>query len=617
MGISTALSIALSGLKTNQTETELVSRNIANADTAGYTAKRLVRSEQVRDQTLIGVKTAIQRQVDAEVNRQLNSSTSTSGYLKTMSSYLSQIDQMLGSVKGSASLSSLVEKFTESMQTLGSSSDDQNAQVTAVNAAKDLAAGLNQLTEDTQSMRTGLEQAIGDGVTQVNALLKNIETYNTRIVANKASGIDASELEDARDASINSLSGWMDIKTYENDNGALYVYSGSGMMLVGSESVQLNFDQRGTLTASSQWSSDPKERAVGTITVSSSGDSSIDLVENGTIQSGKLAGLLELRDKTLVNLQAQLDNVASALAQTMSDTTTAGKAITGGTNGGFELDVGDVSPGNRFTVDVTSSSGMKTSYTFVRVDDPEALPLNNSLTGNPKDTVVGIDWSGGLASVTAQVQAALGVGYNVSLSGTSLQIVDSGGGAKVAAASVTTTNTGLQNGETGMPLFVDGSGNKLYTDQISAGTQQKTGFAGRINVNTGVTADPTLLVKYSPGTPAGDNARPQDLAKRITSMQFTVGDETGMVSANGSTTGTLDSLLNTVTSYWGGRSENALSAKSSQDIIQSNLETRYSNASSVNIDQEMARLIQIQSAYAANARVFTVCKEMIDTLLKS
>ncbi|MBP0574805.1 hypothetical protein J8J27_29265, partial [Mycobacterium tuberculosis] len=35
MGITTALSIALSGLRNNQAETELVSRNIANADTAG------------------------------------------------------------------------------------------------------------------------------------------------------------------------------------------------------------------------------------------------------------------------------------------------------------------------------------------------------------------------------------------------------------------------------------------------------------------------------------------------------------------------------------------------------------------------------------------------------
>lgn len=617
MGITTALSISLSGLKNNQLETELVSRNIANADTAGYTAKRLVRSDLVQDQSLIGVKSVIQRQVDAEVTRQLNGSTATSAYLSTMSTYLSQIDQMLGSVSSGFSLADLVEKFAEKMQTLAANPDDQNAQVTAVNAAKDLAAGLNQLSADTQDMRTGLEQAIGDGVSQVNTILKNIEGYNTRIISNKASGIDTTELEDARDAAINSLSGWMDTRTYENDNGSIYVYSGSGMMLVGSEAVQLNFDQRGTLTASSEWDSDPQTRAVGTISVASNGSSSIDLVENGTIQSGKLAAMLELRDKTLVNLQAQLDDVASAMAQAMSDTTVQGTAITSGASAGYELDVGDVSTGNNFTVDVTSAAGVKTSYTFVRVDSALSLPLDNKLTGNPNDTVIGIDWSGGIAGVQAQVQAALGAGFTVSSSGTSLQIVDAGTGSSVTAATVTTTNSGLQNGETGMPLFVDGSGNRLYTGKVETGTMQKTGFAGRITVNTAITADPTLLVKYSATTEIGDTARPKDLANRLAKIEFTFGDETGIVSSNGSTKGTLDSFVNTMTSYWGGRAENALAAKDSQDIIQSNLETRYSDTSSVNIDEEMARLIQIQSAYAANARVFSVCKEMLDTLMQS
>lgn len=617
MGITTALSISLSGLKNNQAETELVSRNIANADTAGYTAKRLVRSDQVNDQSLIGVKAVIQRQVDAEVTRQLNNSTATSSYLSTMSTYMSQIDQMLGSVSSGFSLADLVEKFTETMQTLAASPDDQNAQVTAVNAAKDLAAGLNQLSSDTQDMRTGLEQAIGDGVTQVNTLLKNIESYNNRIVSNKASGIDTTELEDARDAAINTLSSWMDTRTYQNDNGSLYVYSGSGMMLVGSDAVQLEFDQRGTLTASSQWDSDPKTRAVGTITVASNGSSSIDLVENGTIQSGRLAALLELRDETLVNLQAQLDDVASGLAQALSDTTTQGTPITSGAQAGYELDVGDVSSGNSFSIDVTSAAGVKTSYTFVRVENSLSLPLDNKLTGNPNDTVVGVDWSGGIAGVAAQVQAALGTGYTVSTSGTSLQILDNGTGTKVTAATVTTTNPGLQNGDTSMPLFVDGSGNTLYTGTVTTGTMQKTGFAGRITVNTAITADPTLLVKYDSATEIGDTARPKDLAKRLTTAEFTFGDETGMVSANGSTKGTLDSFINTMTSFWGGRAANAEAAKNSQDIIQSNLETRYSDTSSVNIDQEMARLIQIQSAYAANARVFTVCKEMLDTLMNT
>jgi flagellar hook-associated protein 1 FlgK len=619
MGITTAISIALSGLKNNQTETELVSRNIANADTAGYTAKRLVRSDVVQDQSLIGVKAVIQRQVDAEVTRQLNNATAATGYLDTMSTYLKQIDGMLGSLTSGFSLSDLAEKFTEKMQTLSASPDNQNAQIAAVQAASDLASGLNQLASDTQDMRTGVEQAIGDGVSQVNTLLKTIATYNSRIISNKAAGIDTTELEDARDASINSLSGWMDVKTYATDSGGLYVYSGSGMMLVGSQAAQLNFDQRGTLSASATWSANADDRAVGTITLASDAASSIDLIRNGTIQSGKLAALIELRDTTLVNLQAQLDDVASALAQTMSDTTVAGTAATDGSHSGYALDVGDVKAGNSFSVTVKNAAGQSQVYTFVRVDNAATLPLSDSVTGNPNDKVVGIDWSSGdMNAIAAQVQAALGSGVTASAAGTTLTVLGAGTGTTVAAASVTTTQGAVQTayGDTAMALFVDGSGNKLYTGSVD-GSLQKTGFAQRITLNSAITADPSLLVKYTAATESGDTARPTDLAKRLASMQFSFGDETGMVSKNGATTGTLDSFINTMTSFWGAKAENAASALDSQSIIQSNLETRYSDKSSVNIDQEMARLIQIQSAYAANARVFTVCKEMLDTLLKS
>ena len=43
---------------------------------------------------------------------------------------------------------------------------------------------------------------------------------------------------------------------------------------------------------------------------------------------------------------------------------------------------------------------------------------------------------------------------------------------------------------------------------------------------------------------------------------------------------------------------------------------RVADSSGVNVDQEMANLISLQTAYGANARVMSVVQEMIDTLLK-
>ena len=46
------------------------------------------------------------------------------------------------------------------------------------------------------------------------------------------------------------------------------------------------------------------------------------------------------------------------------------------------------------------------------------------------------------------------------------------------------------------------------------------------------------------------------------------------------------------------------------------LKQRMNNEAGVNVDREMADLITLQTAYAANARVMSAIKEMIDVLLK-
>ena len=47
------------------------------------------------------------------------------------------------------------------------------------------------------------------------------------------------------------------------------------------------------------------------------------------------------------------------------------------------------------------------------------------------------------------------------------------------------------------------------------------------------------------------------------------------------------------------------------------LQQRYADKSNVSIDEEMANLLKLQTAYGANARVLSVVRDMLDQLLKS
>ena len=53
-----------------------------------------------------------------------------------------------------------------------------------------------------------------------------------------------------------------------------------------------------------------------------------------------------------------------------------------------------------------------------------------------------------------------------------------------------------------------------------------------------------------------------------------------------------------------------------QQVVLNSVTARMSAMSGVNVDTEMTQLIQLQTAYGANARVMSAAKEMLDTLMR-
>jgi flagellar hook-associated protein 1 FlgK len=69
-------------------------------------------------------------------------------------------------------------------------------------------------------------------------------------------------------------------------------------------------------------------------------------------------------------------------------------------------------------------------------------------------------------------------------------------------------------------------------------------------------------------------------------------------------------------SQQGAAAESAESLRQGQDVVVNSLQQRFNEQSGVNIDSEMANLLQLQSAYAANARVMTTVRDLLDLLMK-
>jgi flagellar hook-associated protein 1 FlgK len=619
MSLTQALNTASSGLKVTQSAMALVASNVANAQTPGYVRKTVqvetIAANDVGNSVRIG---AIQRELDTYLQKQLRVESAGGAYADLRASFYDRLQQIYGDPGSASALSSVFNSFTNSVQTLVTSPDSAAARSLVLSNAQVLAQTLNGMTADLQSLRADAENGISDAVATANNAMQKISELNAQLAGRDISNASDAALADQRDALIDQLAELMDIRVVQGNNGELNVFTNSGVQLVGNGASQLAFDAHGTVNATTQWDADPAKRSLGTLTLTSQNGGTFDLIANRSLRSGTIAAYIDMRDNLLVQAQRQLDSLASTMAQALSDTTVTGTAATSGAQSGFDVDTSGWLNGNRINLTYTDvATGTQHNVSIVRVDDPSALPLDDSATADANDEGIGVDFSGGLASVVAQLNIAFGGALDFSNpAGSTLRVLDDGGPntTDVNALSVTQTATTLAGGGVSLPMFTDGS--SPYTGAISVIGSQSAGFAGRIAVNSLLLAAPSKLVLYGTTTQSGDPARPNFIYDQLTGTSFAFSPNTGMGSTATPYSGALPDFLQQVLSQQGQAASNASSLAEGQAVVVNALKQRFDDTSGVNVDQEMANLIALQTAYGANARVMSAVKDMLDMLLR-
>ena len=386
----------------------------------------------------------------------------------------------------------------------------------------------------------------------------------------------------------------------------------------------MDFDERANIGAGQTYSLDDTERGVGTIMISSSSSSGIDLLQQDALKSGRIAGLLELRDTILTSAQNQLDELAHGLASAFSTNIVAGTDVTVGANAGQKLDLAALQNGNVVEFDFKDNlTGLTHKLSFVKVDDPSLLPLDDNVTAINGDKVFGIDFSGTMASVRTQIEAAINSqnsNFTTTLVGASeIQIVDDGAVGNVDVIGLTgyQTVSANQGQGTALNIFTDISsiGEINYTNALESGGQ-KVGFAARIQLNSAIANDNTLLVKHTTATSIGDQTRAADLLSRFTETTFVFNAESGIGAKNSPYRGSLDGFTRQVVATQTSRVERHKNLRDNQELVLSALVGRMDAKTKVNVDEEMANLLNLQTAYAANARIVSVVKELMDMIMR-
>lgn len=304
MALLSSISSSLSGMKVAQAQLELVSNNIANVDTKGYTRKTAAQSANVVAGNTMGVKLGnTQRTVDEGLLKSFLTSNSLTSSLTTQYDYLSRLDNLMGTTADGNSLASTVGNLQSAFETFSTNVSSAASRYSLLTNAQSLTNKLNYLSTNIQTLRGDADMEINESVSKINSLLKSIDELNTDIVKYTVLNRDGvANLKDQRDEALRELSTHLDITYYTRDTGAVVIQSTSGVMLLDNEVHELSHSALAQVGPDNSYDSGNIQGIY------------VDGKDVTTkLKGGTIGGLIEIRDKTLPSLQSQLDELSYVL----------------------------------------------------------------------------------------------------------------------------------------------------------------------------------------------------------------------------------------------------------------------------------------------------------------
>ncbi len=304
MSLDSSLSIATGSLANINAQLALVSNNVANASTPDYSLETANQVSLIAGAQSLGVQTeAATRAIDRALQQSAFQQNTTVAGLTTTTTSLQTIDTQLGTPGQGNDLGSLLSQVHDAFSTLLGDPSSTAQQSAVVSAAGNLANGINALSDTYTQQRQASQNDIVSAISGMNADLQQIGTLSTQIIAARVAGLSSANMENQRDAAVDSLGDTVAIRTFNQPNGDLIVTTPTGTQLPTQPGT-------GTVRTSDATIGPGASYASGGIPPITLGG--IDITNQ--LQGGRLAADITLRDSTLPAYQAELDEFSQSLA---------------------------------------------------------------------------------------------------------------------------------------------------------------------------------------------------------------------------------------------------------------------------------------------------------------
>lgn len=572
-GIGLVLNVAKDALLTQQYAIDVTSHNIANVDTQGYTRQTAVI--EAKDAAPYGgfifgrgvELNDIIRNTNEFIEKRLQSGQSDLSFVSEQTTYMNVLETVFDE-SSSSSLSSQFDEFWAAWNDLANNPSGIPERNILVENATLLSETFNNLYADVGKMTDQINNSIQAGVDNINEILTKIADINMQIVAIETTG-NANDLRDQRNQLVNDLSKYMEVNTYEYDDGNLVVTTGKGYTLVSrGNTYPLTMEGENII-----WESSPFSR--------------IDITDS--IESGKMGGWLEMRDNFIPEVIANIDELANSVVWEVNSIHSRGVGLEA-----FSSVTGSYS-----SIDSTEELGTADSGLdyYEKIADGSFNVWVYDSAGNAVSTAVTIDADDTSMDDLAGVIGGI-TGLNAATADGRITISADSGYTFAFSGDTSNVLAAL-----GINSFFESSGSR--------------GIAVSQNIIDDKNNVAAATIDGSGEFAGGDNSNALAIAelqyRDVTVKQWSYSDKA--VSSADITNGTLDEYLHMLVSSIGIKSQSLQRTKEYKETIQTELTTARDNLSAVSLDEEMTNLIKFQQAYTAAAKLITTADEMLDTLL--
>lgn len=311
MAVNDILDIGRQGLTTNQRALQTTAGNIANANTPGYTRRKVVL-ETLNGNVAHGVQVGggvevkkVVRVHDAFVEKQIVDESHALGGARARSETLGRVESMVA--KDGEALGELVNKFFGDIRDLSVNPETSTMRNIVSNSAKSLADGFKKMNDSLEGLRHDIDLRISDNISQINSMTKQIASMNDAILQAEARQEIPNDLYDRRDSLMRELSTKLDFQSTTDQRGQFTLIAGGVTLVQGNDSSDL-FALRTPETP---------EKAPGALDIFITNKGGGRQITSG-IKEGELGGMLFVRDHVVNPSLQHLDKVAYQLATSVN-----------------------------------------------------------------------------------------------------------------------------------------------------------------------------------------------------------------------------------------------------------------------------------------------------------